>query len=322
MDQGGATLRSFDAMGTRFECVLGAFARPSDLAGHDSLAAAVCEEIQAIVTDWHDRLSVFDPRSAVSIINERAGEQPAPLDSDLYDLLERCEDHTRATDGAFDPAAGTLMHRYGFRGEPGPEPMSGGPLGYRLDADRRSVSFTSPDTRLDFGAIAKGMALDLARDEMLDQGVASALVQGGTSSAVAIGTAPDAQPWRIQLASDDPGAPIIELTDRALAYSSPEGRRVAGRGHIMDPRTGQPAKGSDAACVVGPSAEVCEVWSTALVVAPELLDRLPIGYDAHVRRADVWHSFVPSPLTQHPARSVRNKPARVPIPNPKAPHHV
>jgi len=83
---------------------------------------------------------------------------------------------------------------------------------------------------------------------------------------------------------------VIELVDSAMSVSEPSGRIIDGRGHILDPRRGESADRVELACVLGPSAEVCEVWSTALVVEPNLIHELPVGYGAHARIDQQWIS--------------------------------
>ncbi|MEM9083000.1 MAG: FAD:protein FMN transferase [Planctomycetota bacterium] len=289
--------RSFQAMGTRFECVLARFSGGVSEAG----AAAVAESIETLVLEEHHRLSLFEPHSELSQINRSASQQSVRIDPDLFGLLFRCLGYTQQTKGAFDITAGSLMKKFGFRSEQNPEQVAYGSHLVQLDANAQSVRFASTGVRFDLGGIAKGYALDLARDELIEQGVASAILHGGTSSATAVGSAPDGSPWLVRLMADDPTCPTIDLTGRSLACSSPAGRTVGDCGHIMDTRTGKPATGVEAACVVGPSAEVCEAWSTALVVAPDLIETLPSVYEAHILRSNEWCFFAQSsqrsPLT-------------------------
>lgn len=294
----GPVMRAFDAMGTRFECVLVAFSR----AMHPSEPVAIAEEIELLVRDWHARLSVFDERSCVSVINRLAAETPVTIDRELLALIRRCLHAARVTGGAFDISLGALMQTHGFR--PTPEETPPAHFGWRsvrLDEHASAVRFSEPGIRLDFGGVAKGFALDLARDELRALGLVSGLLQGGTSSVVGIGHSPDGRPWRVRAMPDDPSAPVVDLTDLAMSVSAPTGRMANGKGHIMDARSASPSSGCLAACVVGPSAEVCEVWSTALVVEPALLDALPTGFRASIRRGDHWSTsgrpvpFDPSP---------------------------
>lgn len=282
-------MRAFEAMGTRFECVLAGFER----AVHPTEAAAIAEEVELLVRDWHRRLTVFEPASAVSVVNRLAAERPVSVDQELFDLLGRCLGHTRDTRGAFDITVGSLMRAHGFRdiasGPPDAQVCWGADR-VRLDGRAGTVRFLDDGIALDLGGIAKGFVLELARVELTALGVSNAIVHGGTSSVIAVGSRPDGRPWRVRSLPDNPNAPIIDLEDAALSVSASQGRVVDGHGHIIDPATGNPSGNTDAACVFGPSAEVCEAWSTALVVDPDLTDSLPDGYGCHVRAGRRWRS--------------------------------
>jgi len=286
-----AIFRCFHAMGTRFECVLGDFASTIP----EPEISAIAEAIEQIVRDEHARLSVFEPASIISEINRAAPSRAVRLDDALFALLDRCQRYAAQTAHAFDPAAGSLMEAFGFRPHAGGPPAPIAPGAFLLDHQQRTVRFSRPDALIDLGGIAKGYALDLIRSELLEHGATSAIIHGGTSSITAIGHAPDGAPWRVSLLSGDPHAPVIDLIDRSLACSSPSGRTADGVGHIMDTRTARPASGADAACVIGPSAEVCEAWSTALVVDPSLEDRLPHSYESYMLRAEQWHRTPETP---------------------------
>lgn len=284
-----SAMRSFEAMGTRFECVLAGF----DRAVRSTEAAAIAEEIEFLVRDWHQRLTVFDPASPVSVINALASDGPVSVDPELFALIERCVSHTRDTRARFDIAVGSLMRAHGFRHASSPRDMHtdwGSEL-IELDPVASTVRLLRPGVSIDFGAIAKGFVLDLAREELAHFGATNALIHGGTSSVLAVGPTPDARPWRVRILPDDPDSPVVDLIDAALSVSAPSGRIVHGRGHIMDPATGQPAAGAEVACVFGPSAEVCEAWSTALIIDPSLTDRMPEGYGCHLRTGSAWSSY-------------------------------
>lgn len=284
-------------MGTRFECVLAAFDRPV----RATEAAAIAEEVEYLVRDWHQRLTVFDPVSPVSVVNALAAERPVSVDPELFALLERCLSHTRDTNARFDVAVGSLMRAHGFRpprhgSSPGSpvadthEPAWGSDL-IHLDPAACTVRFRRPGVSIDLGAIAKGFVLDLARADLTEFGVTHALIHGGTSSVLAIGPRPDGSPWRVRLLADDPDSPVVDLVDTALSVSAPSGCTANGHGHIMDPATGLPSDAAAAACVIGPSAEVCEAWSTALTIDPSLTDRLPERYGCHLSTGSAWLSY-------------------------------
>ncbi|MFZ4795646.1 MAG: FAD:protein FMN transferase, partial [Blastocatellia bacterium] len=120
----------------------------------------------------------------------------------------------------------------------------------------------------------KGYAVERAIGILHEYGVKSAFLHGGTSSVAVIGAPPVGDEWWVDLLEpfrDATGGVLrVGLVDRALSVSALHGKsfRVGDReyGHIIDPATGEPVTAAIAAAVTGPSAAVCEVLSTALMV--------------------------------------------------------
>lgn len=259
------------AMGTRFELVLDAEDEPR--------ARAAGEHALELVERCDARFSLFRSDSLIARINREAFERPVRVDHETFELLAECLALREATQRAFDVAVGPLMRTWGFRGtSSGLE--SGAPRGtFELDAATRAVRFTSANTALDLGAIAKGHALDAAAESLRECGIERALLHGGTSSVIAIG-APLGEPWwSVQLGAASHST--ARLRDNALGFSAPRGRTAsfAGHevGHVIDPRSGKPAALELQCAVVGPSARACDAWSTAAVVLAardETLDAL------------------------------------------------
>lgn len=254
---------ALDAMGTRFELLIA-----SDDPVHNLRAAG--EEALDVIRDWHDRLSAFDKGSVVNQINQHAGERAVRVDRDMLELLEACKQWNQATGGAFDIALGSLMSHLGFRGETDANPTPAFGMSYlELDREESAVFVTHPEVRLDFGAVAKGWAIDEACRVLQELGVTNTLLHGGTSTAKAIGTRPDGKPWQIRTEAET-DAPVAFLEDNALSVSAPRGRlNEAGEGHVLDPRTGEPTSGAQLAGAVVYSAAESDAWSTALLVLGE-----------------------------------------------------
>jgi thiamine biosynthesis lipoprotein len=171
-----------------------------------------------------------------------------------------------------------------------------------LDPEQLTVRFARQGVMLDLGAIGKGYAVERAADILREAGVASALLHGGTSTVYALGHPPEAECWKVAVEAprrggDGPpagaprgmqarrsGAPApplatVPLRDQALSVSAVWGRSfpAAGKtfGHVLDPRTGQPASGAVLAAVVLPSATETDALSTALLVlGPEGHERI------------------------------------------------
>jgi thiamine biosynthesis lipoprotein len=257
------------AMGTRFELVL------TDPNLHPTGEAALAE-----IERWHQLLNRFAPDSLVSHINRTAAFRPVRLERDTFALFKTALDVWRASGGAFDITVAPLMARHGFadssvstrQGRVGADAIV-------LDDSDWSIRFSRAGTSLDLGGIAKGHALDCARALLREAGVASALMHGGTSSAIAIGTPPGDSGWRIAIGSaTDP--PVVMLRDEALSVSD-AGSQISptGHNHIVDPLLELASPEGGTMAVIGPSAAIAEAWSTALAV----LGRVPAAFPAAYR---------------------------------------
>jgi thiamine biosynthesis lipoprotein len=248
-------------MGCRFEVLIG-----TERSGMGRTeCVAVGEEVRELVLDWHHRLSVFERGSVVSRINRARAGEAVTLDDDLFALCALSERMRVATGGVFNIAAGTLMEAHGFRDDP-IDDLHGLSLEHAFALDERTRTITKSDDRirLDFGAIAKGYVLDLAREELEELGIVDAFVHGGTSSAIGIGMAGDSG-WVIDVG----GGVRVSLEGYALGVSEIGGRVVerdgVSHGHVMDPRAMSSADStiSRVACVHR-SCAVADALSTAV----------------------------------------------------------
>ncbi len=251
------------AMGTRFELLLD---------GRDlTHAQAAAEGALAIIEECDARYSRFRSDSLLSRINRGAWLAAQRVDDQTFELLECCADFQRRTDGAFDICVGRPMDRL-RESEPGAGADSPGTAGaFELDRRSSTLRFTRADTALDLGAIAKGHALDLAAEFLVEAGIERAFLHGGTSSVIAIGAPPDLpRGWQVALGADFHGA-IANLKQRSLSMSALRRKTSAQdsapvAAHVLDPRRGVALSGAARAAVSMHSARDAEAWSTALLV--------------------------------------------------------
>lgn len=225
------------AMGTCFEVWLEG-PDPEHLA---AVAAAALDEVARL-----DRLlSRHDPTAEVARLNREAAHGPVRVDVELFAILEDARRWFDATDGFFDVCAGS-GHRFDEAVE--------------LDPERRTVRFTDPAVRLDFGGYGKGYALDAVGRIFEAFGVEAALAHGGTSSVLARG-----RPWRVDVRDPFGGGPAgtVELDEAGLSCSVVSGDALS---DLIDPHTGR-APEAAGCVVVAPTALAAEVWSTACVAA-------------------------------------------------------
>ncbi len=272
-----------NAMATRFEIALHG--------DNPAFLRAAAEEALDEVDRLENQLSLYRPGTEIARVNAQAHLAPVRVSPGVFRLLERARTLSVETQGAFDITIAPLVRAWGFMGGTGamadPQAVAEArrQVGIHLvahDANEFTVRFAREGVMLDLGAIGKGYALERAAELLREAGVTSALIHGGTSSTFAIGRQPNGDRWKVAITapfnqSDRPFA-IVELEDESLSVSAVWGRSFrAGEkilGHVIDPRTGEPAAKAFMTAVVLPSPTEGDALTTALLTAPELLDPL------------------------------------------------
>ncbi len=258
------------AMGTFFEILV---------AGGE--AAYAGQAAQAGFKEF-DRLeglfSRFDLRSEISQINRLHPGAGLLIGIETYHCLTIGEWARTETGGAFDVNVRGWTNRKSDDAEedgaePGAVPEAAFELieraaGYEIRR-RDGPPGEIPALDLDLGAVGKGFALDAALEILKDWDVENVLLHGGTSTALAAGSAPEFEDkeggWPVGVGGGWPclGVPgEIVLREKALSGS---GTEVKGQ-HILDPRTGKPARGHVAAWAAHRLASVSDALSTAFMV--------------------------------------------------------
>lgn len=202
-------------------------------------------------------LSRHDRAGELYRVNQEARSRPVRVCEELRQILVDCLAwHTR-TAGAFNPVVACIP---GGSGD-----WSSLRQVLRLDQDGRTVRLESAHLGLDLGAYGKGYALDVAAAQLVDLGIESAFLHGGTSSVRALSLG---RRWRIDLADPfQPGGPAVgsvSLTSGGLSTSSVA--RPGERSDLIDPETGNPLDRGAACTVRAATATEAEVLSTALLV--------------------------------------------------------
>jgi thiamine biosynthesis lipoprotein len=267
----------------------------------DAAVNAVARELDDI-----DRTcSRFRADSDLSHVNE-AGGAWTTVDSLLVDAVEVALRAATITGGIVDPTIGEAMLRIGYDRDFSEIPSDGPALpsgaswlvapAWRLVEIRhgRSQIRVPRDVRLDLGSTAKALAADRAAARAADAIGGHVLVSLGGDIAVA-GDAPEGG-WLVGIADDhradpEPGE-TVAIAAGGLATSSTTARRWARGGrsvhHIVDPRTGLPAR---------------EIWRTVSVSAASCVDANTASTAAVVLGEDAPAWLVAQGL---PARLVRS----------------
>jgi thiamine biosynthesis lipoprotein len=183
----------------------------------------------------------------------------------------------------FNPAIGSLIALWGFhRDDPsGSRPPSADQIERLVAANPRMSDLildgirlysTNPAVQLDFGAFGKGYGVDLAIRHLRDLGVKNAIVNAG-GDLRAIGSRAG-RPWRVAIRRPSGGgvfATIDVQGDESVFTSGDYERNFVFEGrtyhHIIDPKTGRPARDTRAVTVVHTDAITADAAATALFIA-------------------------------------------------------
>lgn len=277
-----ATIREFDAFASPVRIEI--------LAADPARAAAAIDDIERyfkeIGRDWY----AFGDGELARVNAALSRGEPAEVSTTLMPLVARAIGYQKRSEGLFDPGVCALVKLWRFdRGEnidPAGTPPPAETVNQLHDsqgsvADLQIEANTLQSRRplcIDLGGMAKGTALEGARQLLEKHGIRHALVDIGGSSLLGIGDRPAgphqaARRWRIGLLDPGtrqvyaalelaPGEGVSTSGDYERAYTTGERRYH----HILDPHSGAPTSGAASVTVIAMDAELADVSSTALMV--------------------------------------------------------
>ena len=245
-------------------------------------------QLRELETIWHPDRIKPEGQALLAELNRRLqqGETltvPQPLQQGFADAAS----YTGTSNGLFDPAIGGLVKLWGFHSDeqfpsapPAAADIQQALATPHFDDLLQNQALTGrADMRLDFGAFAKGLILQEVADAIVAEYPQASLLLNGGGDLVAVGQRPS-RPWRIAVRHPrEQGRYLatIALKDGEAAFTSGDYERffdsVDAQGqaqhfhHILDPRSGWPAKGSQSLTVLHADGGLADAASTALFVA-------------------------------------------------------
>lgn len=283
-----------EKMGTKVEIQLWA---DSEAVARPLLAAGMAEFDR--IESW---MSTYREDSEISRVNRLAAREPVKVSAELFGIVRKSLELSVLSDGAFDITFDSVGRLYDYRAGVRPDAESirkslpG--INYRhviLDPAASTIRFTEEGTRINLGGIGKGYSCDRVADLLRRAGVRSGRVNAGGDTTL-IGNR-GGRPWMIGIRDPDAGdswVTRLALEDEAIStagdyerYFDEDGVRYH---HIINPKTGDSARGVRSVTVIGPDATMTDGLDNAVfILGPEkglaLIDAMP-GYAAVVIDAD------------------------------------
>lgn len=210
----------------------------------------------------------FDASSELCRLTRTPGVA-VPVSRVLFEAVRFALHIAETSHGAFDPTVGAALQRRGFdrehrTGQRVPllvEPADG--VSFRdVSTDEASQTITvHRPLLLDLGAVAKGLAIDLAARELAP--LRDFAIDAGGDLYLA-GANRDGQPWSVGIRHPrQPGACItaVRLSNQAVCTSGDYEKR-----HLVDPRTNEIATRLASVTVIAESAMLADALATAAFV--------------------------------------------------------
>lgn len=263
-------------MGTVVEL---AVAHESEAIARDAIAEALAE-LRKVDED----LSGMRRGSAVALLNREGSRRQVVVEKGIFDLMRYAAAIGDASAGAFDITVWPVVELWGFM-EGGRIPPASDlaialrKVGYKkilFNNTDHSVGFSIEGMMIDLGAIAEGWAADRVAELLKSRGVRNAIIDVGGDLRL-LGGRPGREFWRIGVKHPREAGALLatfELRDIAVSTSGDYERFFVEDGvryhHILDPATGQPARGCRSVTVLAPTAAEADACSTAaFVLGPE-----------------------------------------------------
>ena len=228
----------------------------------------------------HESCTRFDPKSELSQLTAQVGK-PTPVSPLLYQAVRFALAVAEESGGAFDPTVGHRMEARGFNREYRsgmivrtaiPPDRTASYRDVHVDPHREAITLLRPLV-LDLGAVAKGLAIDMAVHELESFGnfaidAGGDLYLGGHNT--------EGNPWAVGIRhprDEEKLLTTLHVSDGAVCTSGDYERRspiASAEHHIMDARSGTSATALASVTVLAPSAMVADALATAaFVLGPE-----------------------------------------------------
>ena len=245
-----------------------------DEVNHKIAIDSLLKEIDASMSTWL-------PTSIISRINNN--DTSVTVDQYFIDVFKKSLEVSQKTDGLFDVTVGPLVNSWGF-GITKKHTQDSSTIdsllhfvGYKmLKLEGNKIIKAKPEIKIDFNAIAQGYSVDVLANYFESKGIDNYLVElGGELKAKG---KKDNENWKVGIDKPDEIATaerkleaIINLDNKALATSGNYRKFYEENGqkfsHIIDPRTGYPARQNLlSATVIADDCITADAYATAFMV--------------------------------------------------------
>lgn len=222
---------------------------------YDPDKEAIIEQAFELCKEYEETLSKTIETSEIYSLNNRTSNQDTFIISNkTKEVIEKALYYGDISEGTFDITIEPVSSLWNFTDSMATIPDSSVIESAIRSVDYKNISlngneltFLSPNTRMDLGAIAKGYIADKLKSFLLEQGIENAIINLG-GNVMCIGTKPDGSPYKIgvQKPFEDRNETIsiLNIEDMSVVSSGVYERNfiIDGKNyhHLLDTNTGYP----------------------------------------------------------------------------------
>ena len=230
--------------------------------------------IENLISDWKSE-------TQVSQVNKNAGIKAIKVDQEVIELTKRAIYFSEISNGAFDISFAAMDKIWRFDGTqeklPTKEEITQAiaKIGYQnilIDEKNQTIFLKEIGMKIGFGSIGKAYAADKAKNVLQNLDIQAGIIDASGDMTI-WGEQLDQQPWKIGVTNPFKRfkmAAILSVKNGAVTTSGDyekfimiDGKRYS---HIINPKTGFPSTGLTGVTVLGPNAEMCNGFSTTIMV--------------------------------------------------------
>jgi thiamine biosynthesis lipoprotein len=228
-------------------------------------------------------MTTWTETSEVSKVNQNAGRKPVVVSAETFAVVERALDIAKKSNGLFDISFGAFKGVWKFDEDMDNTLPADDVVKERLklvnykdiviNKARRTVYLKRKGMLINLGGIAKGYAVDRVAAMLKKAGFADFMVQAGGDMYVSGKKGKD--PWVVGIRDPrgerDEMFALMPIENHSFSTSGDYERGFVKDNiryhHILDPRTGHPAKASRSVTIRAKDAFTADAWSKVMFIA-------------------------------------------------------
>lgn len=256
---------------------------------------AVCEEIKALLNEYHRLFTIYNRyenfTNLVTVNDVDDGKHSkVTVDPKIIDMLLFAKDMYNKTDGEVNIAMGSVLsiwHLYRNEGLDDPANAKLPPMeklkeaskhtdidNLIIDSENNTVFIADPMMTLDVGAIAKGYAVEMVAQHLIEKGVTDYILNVGGNIRTIGNAGKQDNPFKVGIENPDtdneekPYIEYLKVSGLSVVTSGSYQRYYVVNGenyhHIIDPETLMPGTKYRSVSVLTDDSGIGDAFSTAL----------------------------------------------------------